>query len=257
MPKVVIMLPTYNEAENISQMVSTLIALPIQDLMVMVIDDNSPDGTGRIADELAAGMPDRVCVLHRPAKQGLGRAYRQGFSEALARGADLIVQMDCDFSHPPDKLPEMVARAADYDVVTGSRYVKGGSLDTEWGWQRKLLSWWANRVYIHLILRTRAKDATGGFRVWNRAVVQGLNWDLIRSNGYIFQAETMYVTEKLGYTVYEVPIHFSERRHGLSKMNLKIQVEAAFRVWQVLWRHRALTPADRLPLPDARPQPQA
>jgi dolichol-phosphate mannosyltransferase len=249
MPKVMILLPTYNEAENVETMVMTLRALPIENLQIMILDDNSPDGTGKIADELVAKFPGEVHVAHRPVKLGLGRAYLDGFQRALDMGADLIIQMDCDFSHPTDKLPEMVTHAAEYDVVIGSRYVKGGSLDTLWGWQRKLLSWWANRVYVHLILRMKVKDATGGFRVYNRRVLQGIDRDSIRSNGYIFQAETAYVLEQLGYRLYEVPIHFSERRLGKSKMDIRIQMEAALRVWQVLWRHRHLTPADRIPLP--------
>lgn len=247
--KVMVLLPTYNEAENIEAMIDTLLALPIDGLEVTVLDDNSPDGTGRIADELSRQHPDRVHVLHRPGKQGLGNAYRAGFKVALESGADYIAQLDCDFSHPPDKLVEMVAKAADYDVVIGSRYIKGGSLDTEWGFERKLLSWWANRVYIRTILGTKAKDATGGYRVWSRHVLQAFPMERVHSNGYIFQAEMCYVTERLGYSVFEVPIHFAERRLGTSKMSFRIQLEAAFRVWQVLLRHRNLTEADRRPIP--------
>ncbi len=247
--KVMVLVPTYNEVENLPIMIPTLLALPIEGLEVMIIDDNSPDGTGRLADELAAQHPDRVHVLHRPGKQGLGRAYQDGFEKALAMGADYIAQMDCDFSHPPDKLVEMMAKAPDYDVVIGSRYVKGGSLDTEWGWERKLLSWWANRIYIALILRARTHDCTGGYRVWKRHVLEGIDRGIIKSNGYIFQAEMAYVTERLGYSIFEVPIHFSERKRGKSKMSLKIQLEAALRVWQVAFRHHHLTPADRRTAP--------
>lgn len=257
MPKIVVLLPTYNEAENLSRMALTLLQLSIDGLEILVIDDNSPDGTGEIADKLAERFPDQVHVLHRPGKQGLGKAYLHGYKVALDMGADKIIQMDCDFSHPPDKLPEMVALADEYDVVVGSRYAKGGSLDTEWGWYRKLLSWWANRIYIYIILRTKTKDATAGFKVWNNHVLQGINPDLIKSNGYIFQAEMCYVTEKLGYTVYEVPIHFSERREGTSKMDKGIQFEAAMRVWQVLFRHRDISPADRRATPETEAQPQA
>jgi len=248
MTKVMVLIPTFNEAENLEKMVQTVLSLPIDGLEIMILDDNSPDGTGAIADALAAAQPGRVHPVHRPRKEGLGRAYVDGFARALAAGADLIVQMDCDFSHPPEKLPEMVARALEpgHDVVVGSRYAPGGTLDTAWGWHRKLLSWWANRVYIHLILRTRVHDATGGYRVWNRCVLEAIDFSRVRSNGYIFQAETAYVVERLGFTIYEVPIHFAERRLGRSKMDLRIQLEAALRVWQVLARHRRLTPADRL-----------
>lgn len=247
MAKTIILLPTYNEIENLADMVHTLLALPIPNLEIMVLDDNSPDGTGQLADQLAEENPGRVHAIHRLKKEGLGRAYRDGYERAMAAGADFVVQMDCDFSHPPDKLPEMLAKAQEpgIDVVIGSRYIKGGSLDSEWGWHRKLLSRFANQVYVNLILGTRVEDATGGFRVWSREVLQGINFEWIRANGYIFQTEMAYVTERLGYTTYEVPIHFSERREGQSKMDLKIQVEAALRVWQVLFRHRHLKPADR------------
>lgn len=251
MPKLVVVVPTYNEAENLSRMVLTLLDLPLDGLEVLIVDDNSPDGTGAIADKLVEKFPGHVHVLHRAGKEGLGKAYLHGFAVALEMGADLIAQMDCDFSHPPDKLVPMVEKAADYDLVVGSRYVKGGSLDTEWGWNRKLLSWWANRIYVYLILRTRTHDATAGYRVWNHYVLRAMDRQKIRSNGYIFQTEMCYVTEKLGFSTYEVPIHFQERREGTSKMTFRIQLEAALRVWQVLWRHRRLTPADRVPLPEA------
>jgi len=250
--KPMVVMPTYNEAENLADMLAELMALPIEGLEVLVVDDNSPDGTGKLADALTEQYPGRVHVLHRAKKEGLGWAYRDGFKRAIELGADRIIQMDCDFSHPPEKLPEMVQRSLEYDMVIGSRYAKGGTLDPRWSIFRKLLSWWANSVYIRVILRTRSRDATGGYRVWNRHVLQGIDMQRIRSNGYIFQAEMTYVTERLGYSIYEVPIHFAERRRGTSKMSLKIQIEAAFRVWQVLWRHHGLRPADRMPLPGAR-----
>ncbi len=250
MTKVMVVLPTYNEADNLAPMVHTLLELPLDGLEILVVDDNSPDGTGQIADGLAEACPGRVHVLHRDKKEGLGKAYKAGFRQSIALGADLIVQMDCDFSHPPEKLPEMVAQAAAYDLVLGSRYVQGGRLDEEWGWERKLLSWWANRVYIGLILRTRTADATAGYKVWNRRVLQGIDLDRIKSEGYIFQAEMVYVAEKLGYTIFEVPIYFKDRQHGQSKLDWRVNREAALRVWDVWWRHRHLTPADRLPVPD-------
>lgn len=247
MSKVIVLVPTYNEAENLELMVQTLLALPVDGLEIMVLDDNSPDGTGQIADRLAAEYPGRVHPVHRLKKEGLGRAYRDGYEKALAAGAEYIVQMDCDFSHPPDRLPEMLAKAQEpgVDLVIGSRYVKGGSLDSEWGWHRKLLSRWANQVYVRLILGTRVQDATGGYRVWTRRVLEGIDFEWIRANGYIFQTEMAYVTERLGFNACEVPIHFSERARGKSKMDLKIQLEAALRVWQVWLRHRHLRPSDR------------
>ncbi len=244
----VVVLPTYNEAENLEKMVSTLLALPVENLSVLVVDDGSPDGTGQIADNLAAQHSGRVHVMHRSGKLGLGTAYVQGFREAMDKlGADYVLQMDCDFSHSPEYIPQMIEtmESCDCDVVIGSRYVKGGRLDDEWSAGRKLLSWWANSIYVRLILHTRTKDATGGFRLWRAATLRGLDLDRIRSNGYIFQVETIYVAEKLGYSSSEIPIYFADRKRGTSKMSLKVQVEAALRVWQVWARHRHLTPAMR------------
>lgn len=246
--RLIVVLPTYNEKENLETMIETLLALPVPDLSVLIVDDNSPDGTGQIADTLAAKRPDRVSVLHRKGKLGLGTAYIEGFRIALDKGADYVLQMDCDFSHDPKYIPQMIDKMEDRhcDIVIGSRYVKGGSLDETWGIGRKLLSWWANSIYVRLILRTNAKDATGGFRLWKREVLEGMDLNQIRSNGYVFQVETIYVAEKLGYTDEEIPIHFADRKIGTSKMSLKIQIEAALRVWQVFMRHRHLTPSMRL-----------
>jgi dolichol-phosphate mannosyltransferase len=248
--KIIVVLPTYNEKENLDNMINALMALPVPDLSVLVVDDNSPDGTGQIADDLAARMPDKVAVLHRAGKLGLGTAYIEGFRRALAMGAGCILQMDCDFSHDPQSIPQMIAtmESSDCDVVIGSRYVKGGRLDEEWSVGRKLLSWWANSVYVRLLLRTKAKDATGGFRLWRREVLEGMDLGRIRSNGYVFQVETIYVAEKLGYHDAEVPIYFADRKRGRSKMSFKVQMEAALRVWQVWWRHRRLKPSMRLPV---------
>lgn len=243
-----IILPTFNEAENVRNMVETLLALPIPDLAVLVVDDNSPDGTGRMADELAAQFPERVAVLHRPGKQGLGTAYIEGFRQSLAEGADMILQMDCDFSHSPDYVPRMIEAMddCDCDVVVGSRYARGGRLDDRWSIWRKLLSWFANSVYVRAILGTKVRDATGGFRLWKRETLEGLDLNRIRSNGYVFQVETIYVAEKLGFEATEIPIYFADRKLGTSKMGFKIQLEAALRVWQIWWRHRHLKPSQRL-----------
>ena len=248
-----IVLPTYNEAENLPKMLDALLALelPVRQSM-LVVDDNSPDGTGQIAEEYAARHPDRVSVLHRAGKQGLGTAYIAGFRVAIQRGVDFVLQMDSDFSHDPKYIPDLLRAALEdgYDVVIGSRYVQGGSVDERWGVGRKLLSWWANSVYVRLILRTPIKDATGGFRLWRTDVLRGMDLNRIRSNGYVFQVETAYVAERLGYRIAEVPIHFPDRRLGQSKMSFRVQSEAALRVWQVLWRHRKLNPSARLPLPE-------
>jgi dolichol-phosphate mannosyltransferase len=248
--KLTVVLPTYNEAENLPRMIETLLALSVPvDLSILVVDDNSPDGTGQIADDLAAQMPGKIDVLHRTGKLGLGTAYIAGFHRAFEQGADYIVQMDCDFSHDPKYVPQMIEKmtSSGCDLVIGSRYVKGGSLDETWGAGRKLLSWWANSIYVRLILRTNAKDATGGFRLWKRSALEGMDLGRIRSNGYVFQVETVYVAEKLGYTNTEVPIHFADRKVGHSKMSFAIQIEAALRVWQVWARHRHLKPSMRVP----------
>jgi dolichol-phosphate mannosyltransferase len=246
--KITVVLPTYNEAENLLLMVAALRDLQVPDLSVLVVDDNSPDGTGQLADDLAAQLPGMVAVLHRSGKQGLGTAYIEGFRVALAHGADAVLQMDCDFSHSPEYVPQMIQKMQETncDVVIGSRYVKGGRLDDTWGVSRKLLSWWANSVYVRMILRTNVLDATGGFRLWKREVLEGIDLNRIRSNGYVFQVETIYVTEKLGYRICEIPIYFADRKRGQSKMSFKVQSEAALRVWQVFMRHRRLKPSMRL-----------
>jgi dolichol-phosphate mannosyltransferase len=250
--RLTVIIPTFNEAENITRMINSLMALQVPvDLSVMIVDDNSPDGTGRIADELAAQMSGKVSVIHRPGKMGLGTAYIDGFRKAMAEGADYVLQMDCDFSHDPKYIPAMIEQmqTCNCDIVIGSRYIKGGSVDETWGIGRKLLSWWANSIYVRLILHTHAKDATGGFRLWKRQVLEGMDLNQIRSNGYVFQVETIFVAEKLGYTNTEVPIYFADRKAGTSKMSFRIQFEAAMRVWQVWLRHRHLKPSMRLTTP--------
>ncbi len=244
MSKLVVVVPTFNERENLPPLAEKLLALPVPGLELLVVDDNSPDGTGQIADELAA-KDSRVHVLHRPGKMGLGTAYIEGFRWALANGADVIMQMDADFSHDPSYVPQLYEKIQEYDAVIGSRYTKGGRLDERWSVGRRLLSWWANRVWVHFVLRTPVKDNTGGFRAWRRATLLGMNLDRVRSNGYIFQVEITYIALRLGYHFAEVPIYFADRKWGKSKMGLKIQIEAALRVFQVWWRHHRLTPADR------------
>jgi len=235
-----VVIPTYNEAENLPKLVSALFRLPIPDLCLLVVDDNSPDGTGQMAETLALEHPGRLQVVHRASKQGLGRAYLQGFQMALANGAEAIAQMDADFSHPPEKLVELLAALECCDVVLGSRYVAGGSVDERWPKWRKWLSAFGN-FYARTILKLRVRDATGGFRMWRRAALEGMPLDRVRSNGYAFQVEIAYLAHHLGYTTQEIPIYFADRRWGQSKMSLRIQLEAAIRVWQMLIEYRDLT----------------
>ncbi len=235
-------IPTYNEAENLPSMIGELFSLDVEGLRILVVDDNSPDGTGQVADELASRYPERMSVIHRVGKLGLGTAYIAGFRRALADGADFVVQMDADFSHSPSYIPQFLDKIADYDVVVGSRYVAGGRLDERWEFGRYLLSWWANSVYTRLILGIKVKDATAGFKCWRRETLQGIDLSSIRSNGYVFQVEMAYVCERLGYRVLEIPIYFEDRRIGRSKMSIPVKLEAAWRVWEVKWRHRKLKP---------------
>jgi dolichol-phosphate mannosyltransferase len=240
-----VVIPTYNEAENVRQMSEGLLSLPLPELRVLFVDDESPDGTGEIADRLASEHPDHIGVLHRAGPRGLGRAYLDGFRRAMAEGADLVVQMDCDFSHSPSYVPQLIERSRDYDVVVGSRYVPGGRTDERWGWGRRLLSWWANSVYTRLILRCQVKDTTAGFKCWHASTLRGIDLSRIYSQGYVFQVEMAYVAERLGYRVLELPIYFEDRRVGQSKMAIPVKLEAALRVWELRSRHRHLTPADR------------
>ncbi len=236
--KVMVVIPTYNEAENLPTMVGELLALGIPGMEILFVDDNSPDGTGQVADALTQQYSGRVHVLHRPGKMGLGTAYLTGFRYALDHGAAFIVQMDADFSHSPTYLVKFLEAIDNCDVVIGSRYVSGGRLDERWSWWRYFLSWWANSVYTRLILGLRAKDTTAGFKCWRRATLEGIGLDRVRSNGYVFQVEMAYLTEKLGYRFCEIPIYFEDRRIGQSKMTVPVKIEAALRTWQIRWRHR-------------------
>lgn len=247
-PKIIVVIPTYNERENIVRLLPALFALGIDNLHALVVDDNSPDGTGRLVEEMAGRAEYAGClsVLHRQSKQGLGPAYIAGFKRALALGAELILQMDADFSHQPKVIPQLLAQIKKADLVIGSRFVRGGSVDESWGILRKLLSWWANRAYTPLILGLPVKDATGGFKLYRRDCLLGLNLERIRANGYVFQVEMVYLAHRLGYRIVEIPIHFPDRQHGDSKMSTAVAAEAALAVWQILLRHRKLKPGDRL-----------
>jgi dolichol-phosphate mannosyltransferase len=237
--KITIVIPTYNEAENLPKLTAEVLALPLPDLSILVVDDNSPDGSGELAEELGQQYQGRVKVMHRAGKLGLGTAYIQGFQAAIADGAEAIGQMDADFSHPIDKIVVMAETLASCDAVIGSRYVPGGSLDERWPFWRKALSGWGN-FYARTILGLSTRDVTGGFKLWRRETLQGMPLDRIRSNGYVFQVEMNYVAQRLGYVFREIPIYFQDRRFGTSKMSFKIQMEAAIRTWQLAGMYKDL-----------------
>jgi dolichol-phosphate mannosyltransferase len=220
-------LPTYNERENLEPMVDRLGEVLGADDVILVIDDNSPDGTGEIADRLAAER-SRVHVLHRPRKEGLGPAYLDGFRKALELGADLVFELDCDFSHDPADVPRLAAAAEDADLVIGSRYVQGGGT-RNWGLLRRLISR-GGSLYAQLLLSVPVRDLTGGFKCYRRAVLETIDLDAIQSKGYAFQIETTYRSIRAGFRVVEVPIVFTDREVGGSKMSKAIVLEA---VWKV------------------------
>jgi dolichol-phosphate mannosyltransferase len=220
-------LPTYNERENVEPMVDRLGQILGGEGVVLVIDDNSPDGTGEIADRLAAEH-GWVHVLHRPKKEGLGPAYLDGFRKALELGADLIFELDCDFSHDPADVPRLAAAAEDADLVVGSRYVPGGGT-RNWGLLRRLISR-GGSLYAQILLGAPVRDLTGGFKCYRRAVLETIDLDAIHSKGYAFQIETTYRALRAGFRVVEVPIVFTDREVGGSKMSKAIVLEA---VWKV------------------------
>ncbi len=240
MMKTTVVVPTYNEAENLRQMTTALLNLPVSDLDILIIDDDSPDGTGKLADDLSREFAPRVSVLHRPAKSGLGTAYLNGFTRAMQNGADYIAQMDADFSHSPEYLPKFLDFIDKYDVVVGSRYVPGGKLDERWSFGRYLLSWWANSVYVRLILGLKVQDATAGFKLWRRSALEKINLDRVRANGYVFQVELAYLSEQNGLRILEYPIYFEDRRIGQSKMDMRVKWEAASHVWEIRSRYGPL-----------------
>jgi dolichol-phosphate mannosyltransferase len=262
--RLTVVVPTYNEADNLPALAAALFALPFPRLQLLVVDDNSPDGTGQVADELAAqynatSKPDcpRVVVIHRQGKGGLGTAYVAGMSRALAGGAEYVLQMDADFSHSPAYVPQMlgVMLATEAHVVIGSRYVPGGSLDEGWGPGRRSLSWWAN-LYSRAILGLRIRDMTAGFKLWRRAALQEIGLEKIRSNGYSFQVEMAYLCEKRGYRLVEIPIHFEDRRIGHSKLDIPVKIESAWRTWQIRWRYRHMHQTTPVGEPRHNPVPR-
>ncbi|MFD5318768.1 polyprenol monophosphomannose synthase [Streptomyces sp. NPDC127098] len=232
---VTVVMPTYNEAETLPVVADELLTLPLHGLRLLVVDDASPDGTGHVADELAARHPERVQVLHRAGKDGLGRAYAAGMTAAVAQGADYVLQMDADGSHPVRHVPQLVgsALATGADLVVGSRYVPGGRLAAGWPTHRRVLSRWANR-YVDTVLRTGLRDITAGFALWRAPVVAELDLERTRSAGYSFQIELKHAAVRAGRSVVEIPIHFEERRQGVSKMSAAVQLEAAMLPWRLL-----------------------
>jgi dolichol-phosphate mannosyltransferase len=220
-------LPTYNERENLEPMLRALDGVLGPDDRVLVIDDDSPDGTGELADRLAAEL-GFLDVLHRPEKEGLGPAYLAGFRLALDAGAELIVEIDCDFSHDPLDLPRLLTAADEADVVLGSRYVPGGGIEN-WGLVRRAISA-GGSLYARLLLGVPVRDLTGGFKVFRRAVLEAIPLDRVRSRGYAFQIELTYRALRRGFRVEEVPIRFADRAVGGSKMSRAIVLEA---IWKV------------------------
>ena len=243
MSRITIVIPTYNEAENLPKLVSALFSLPL-DIHLLVVDDNSPDGTGGIADGLAEKFPGQIEVLHRPGKLGLRSAYLNGFQKILDTDAQAIIQMDADFSHDPAALVDMAKMLESHDVVLGSRYIQGGSVDKAWPQWRKSLSAFGN-FYARSILKLPLHDVTTGFRMWRSETLKQMPFERIQSSGYIFLVEMIYLAHCLEFKVGESPIYFADRRWGKSKMSFKIQMEAAFRIWQVLWNYRDLKKAGR------------
>lgn len=236
--KISVIVPTYNEAENLQELVSALILVPM-DVKVIVVDDNSPDGTGELAEKLSAKYPGKISVIHRPGKLGLRSAYLSGFKLALSKEIDAVVQMDADLSHDPACLVSMIKKLDTCQVVLGSRYTPGGKLDASWSIWRKSLSAWGN-FYARTILDIPIRDVTTGYRAWRAEALQGLPLERVQSNGYVFLVEMVYLAHRMGYQLGEVPIYFADRRFGRSKMSFRIQVEAALRIWQLLWIYRDL-----------------
>ncbi len=230
--RAVVIVPTYNESDNVTRIVPLILA---QDpgLEVLVVDDNSPDGTGALADAMASEDP-RVHVLHRPAKEGLGRAYLAGFRWALARPYAYIFEMDCDFSHDPAHLPEFLAAIKDADLVLGSRYRGGKVTVVNWPMTRLLLSYGAN-IYARAVTGLRLWDGTGGFKCFRREVLEAIPLDAVRSNGYAFQIEMSFRAWKRGFRIAEIPIVFHDRTEGESKMSRRIIREAVWMVWRLRW----------------------
>ena len=233
MEKSLIIIPTYNELENIQKMIPEIFGLYENNLDILVIDDNSPDGTGRFVEELSKNN-NRVKIIRREKKSGLGTAYVEGFKFALKNNYDFIFEMDADFSHDPKEIRNFLKAIKDYDLVLGSRYASGISV-VNWPMRRLILSYLAN-LYTRIITGLPVKDATGGFKCFRRQVLESINFDKVKSNGYAFQIEITFKAWKNGFTVVEIPIIFIDRTAGTSKMSKKIVHEAIFMVWKLRLR---------------------
>jgi dolichol-phosphate mannosyltransferase len=230
--KTLVIIPTYNESENVERIVP-LVLEKDSSVHVLIVDDNSPDGTGRIADGMAK-QNDRIFVIHRENKSGLGTAYIAGFKFALGKGFDLIFEMDCDFSHDPKYIPDFLEAVQNADLVLGSRYISGVNV-INWPMSRLLLSYYAN-VYSRLVTGLRVKDATGGFKCFRREVLEAIDLGRVKSNGYSFQIEMSFRAWKKGFRIKEIPIVFEDRKVGQSKMSKKIVREAVWMVWKLRLR---------------------
>ena len=225
-----VILPTFNEADNLPRIVPSILEQDPR-IDVLVVDDDSPDGTGALADELSQGS-DRVNVIHRSGKQGLGGAYIEGFRWGLERNYDLLFEMDADFSHRPDALPLFIEKARDFDIVLGSRYLDGRVTVINWPMSRLLISFFGS-WYARFVTRLPVRDATGGFNCWRREVMESLDFSRIESNGYTFQIELKLRAWRKGFSLIEIPIIFEERESGESKMSKRIVREAIWKVWKL------------------------
>ena len=229
--KSIVVVPTYNERENLPKLVDLVLR---HDVSLLIVDDGSPDGTGQVADEIARRHPGRVDVLHRTGQRGLGRSYVDGMKHALAMGADVVCQMDADLSHGPEYLPELIAATREYDLVIGSRYVNGISV-VNWPLRRLILST-AGNAYVRVLTRLPVRDCTAGYRAWRRATLERVPLDRVASEGYSFQVEMLYHAVRAGCSVVEVPIIFVERRRGHSKLSKRVLFESLIFPWRLMWR---------------------
>ena len=233
-PKVVVVVPTYNEVANLDKLVQRISDLDIQNLKILFVDDGSPDGTGEAVERLAKKYEGLISLIQRGRKLGLGTAYVTGFSQALIGGADYVLQMDADLSHSPEAIPAFIEKLSGADVVVGSRYVEDGSVDDTWGISRRALSYFGN-LGIRMITGLKVRDATSGFKAFRFSALQNLNLNGFRSGGFAFQAEMAHACQRKGYRVVEHPIIFKNRSQGHSKMSALIVIEAIWKLLPLRW----------------------